>query len=81
MSTRSTWSYDHITVFLTNGQTLRFHKVTGYGGIYAPEIAGIYANFEYESASDGKRNIATLYLDQIVMVSGANPVEVKFETD
>lgn len=67
------WSYDHITVFLTNGQTLRFHKVTGYG--WNPSLIGNCACFEYESASDGKRNTATLYLDKIVMVTGANGVQ------
>lgn len=71
------WSYDHITVFLTNGTTLRFEKVTNYGGSYpgARFGDGAYANFDYVSASDGKSNSATLYLDKIVMIAGANGVQ------
>ena len=72
------WNYDHITVFLQNGQTLRFHKVTKYGGTFANAGfgQGELATFEYESASDGKRNVATLYFDKIVMIAGANPEQV-----
>lgn len=64
--------YEHITVFLTNGHTLRFHKVTNYGGAFhgARLGDGAYADFEYESAFDGKHNVARLYFNQIVMVSG-----------
>jgi hypothetical protein len=64
------WTYDHITVFLTNGTTLRFYKVTNYD-----MTGGWIACFDYESASDGKRNSATLYLDKVVMVAGANGVQ------
>lgn len=57
-------SYEHVTVFLRSGNTLRFHKVTEYAS------NGFIANFKYISESDGKQNIATLYLEQIVMIAG-----------
>lgn len=57
-------TYKHITVFLFDGNTLRFHNVTDYGS------DGYIANFNYVSASDGQKNTATLYLTQIVMIAG-----------
>jgi len=58
-------SFEHFTVFLTNGTTLRFYDIEGAVNDGEGELS-----FSYKSASDGKLNFATLYLDQIVMIAG-----------
>lgn len=64
-----TYSYEHVTVFLPTGETLRFHEVTEFRA-----IAG-EATFKYKSASDGKVNSANLFLNQVVMIAGAGERE------
>jgi hypothetical protein len=45
-------TYAHLTIFLQNGTTLRFHSVEHL------DIGQVWLTFTYKSASDGKLNEA-----------------------
>lgn len=57
--------YKELTVFLKNGNTLKFENVTDFSF----NLYGSAVNFYYVSMSTGKKKYATLYLDKIVMYS------------
>lgn len=57
--------YKELTVFLKNGNTLKFDNVTDFSfNLYSENV-----NFYYVSMSTGKKKYATLFLDKIVMYS------------
>lgn len=56
-------NYEHVTIFLTNGATLRFERVSAYYHYTS------MTTFNYVSASDGKTNHATVYHNQIAMIA------------
>ena len=57
--------YKELTVFLKNGNTLKFENITGFNlGLY-----GDCVRFYYVSMSTGKKKYAVLYLDNIAMYS------------
>lgn len=59
----TTWK--HITLFLMNGNTLRFHQVTEFMD------ASEYLYFKYVSASDDSPNQMVVYKDNIVAIAKA----------
>ena len=57
--------YKELTVFLKNGNTLKFENVTSFFINNTEKIVSFY----YVSMSTGKKKYATLFLDKIVMYS------------
>ena len=57
--------YKELTVFLTNGNTLKFENITEFSFDFLKDSVSFY----YVSMSTGKKKYATLYLEKIVMFS------------
>lgn len=57
--------YKELTVFLKNGNTLKFENITGFGfGVSDDSV-----HFFYVSMSTGKKKYARLYTNNIAMFS------------
>lgn len=57
--------YKELTVFLKNGNTLKFENITGFGfGVSDDSV-----HFFYVSMSTGKKKYAILFLNNIAMFS------------